>query len=407
VFAFDAMARPENRSAPDSLAPGSLALGEHMGQIDRALSRSDLDMAAQLLDKVPKADLSPFLRNEAASDNVEAVRFLLRRGAALRNRFSMTARATVAAGKHWSSCWKWEEIRGSGYDLSLGESSFNALDAAVCAGALDSAALICRAFPGCASVVSHYRPISFFARRPHPLHRRHGLYAPTAAFAFAHSERLERRPDLAQKMFDFLTRENLDFFASCGSAGTPLSLACFENHSNLALLLLSAPQYKSSSRPGFSPLMSCVLHDELTILEMLLAAGENPNASRPKEPTPLWIAIAQRSFAAAELLLKHGAKISVSVDGVSLAQHAQAMGFGLPTALLEESAITRSVQDGAESARKKQKKEFAKEKRELAEREGLSLEEAAERLRAEKAQVAARALSETGAPASPRRGRRL
>ncbi|XP_053908828.1 NF-kappa-B inhibitor beta, partial [Cuculus canorus] len=106
---------------------------------------------------------------------------------------------------------------------------------------------------------------------------------------------------------------------------TPLHLACREGRSACARLLLGGPpaphpdhshQLESRNYDGLTPLHVAVLRGDLELVELLLAAGADPDVPEPSGGrAPLHLAVEAQSAAVAEALLRAGAHPSPRMFG--------------------------------------------------------------------------------------------
>jgi hypothetical protein len=391
------------RSSATRPAPTGWAVAD---ALERALARADHDAAADALARAPRADLSPFLWSAARRGDARSAELLLDRGASLRAVFGVASLgAESPQALLWpESCESFSWPERAGWRLPQDQMLFDAFDAAVFSGSVELAALLERRFPGRAAQRRPGRrlPLSSF-----PEGLRELPEAPTAAFVAARSAALEGRSDLMEKMLAFLARNGVDPHASDARAGSALTLACQIGHANAALALLSRPDFRPTES-GPSPLAACARRGDADLLRLLLEAGESPRRLAPREAPALWEAVRLGRHECARALVEAGARVDFSWQGESMIDFARRSGVELPAAKAERAQIAQTVKEAEASRRKRDKKALAKAKRELAEREGVSLEEAKARLLAVSAPEPQTAGAEpAAAPDSPRRARRL
>ncbi len=112
---------------------------------------------------------------------------------------------------------------------------------------------------------------------------------------------------------------------------TPLGLACFFNHEDIArFLVLKGADVNLPSKNGFNvfPIHSAVTADNFLITKMLLDAGAYPNVCQKAGVAPLHTAAQLGNIELIILLLEHGADVSLRMEGGKLpADLAQEKGF--------------------------------------------------------------------------------
>ena len=120
---------------------------------------------------------------------------------------------------------------------------------------------------------------------------------------------------------------------------TPLHLACFFGHADVARLLLTAGADCNAVATNGSllrPLHSAATQGSAEICRILLNAGADPNALQQSNFTALHAAALRGNIALAELLLERGADPHVKADdGRDAAMIAVDVGYGAFAARIE------------------------------------------------------------------------
>lgn len=126
---------------------------------------------------------------------------------------------------------------------------------------------------------------------------------------------------------------------------TPLSLAVFFGHHDVAIFLLARhadPNIVSNNSIRITPLHSAVERGDLGMVEMLLSHGANPNGAEFLGATPLHSAAAGGADAIVRVLLTHGASLTAKTnDGKTAEQLASEYKHPELAAWLKQQAASR------------------------------------------------------------------
>ncbi|MDQ1142305.1 ankyrin repeat domain-containing protein [Pedobacter agri] len=121
---------------------------------------------------------------------------------------------------------------------------------------------------------------------------------------------------------------------------TPLGLACYFGHEDLAkFLLLKGADVNLASKNGFNvfPIHSAVAANNINITKMLLDAGAYPNVCQKAGLAPLHTAAQLGNIELIILLLEHGAEVGLRMEGGKLpADLAAEKGFNEIAEILRE-----------------------------------------------------------------------
>ncbi|RZK42545.1 MAG: ankyrin repeat domain-containing protein [Pedobacter sp.] len=102
---------------------------------------------------------------------------------------------------------------------------------------------------------------------------------------------------------------------------TPLGLACYFGHEDLArFLVLKGADVNIASKNGFNvfPIHSAVAANNITITKMLFDAGAYPNVCQKSGIAPLHTAAQLGNIELIILLLEHGADVNLRMEGGKL-----------------------------------------------------------------------------------------
>lgn len=102
---------------------------------------------------------------------------------------------------------------------------------------------------------------------------------------------------------------------------TPLGLACFFEHEEIArFLVLKGAEINLASKNGFNvfPIHSAVAANNFNITKMLLAHGAYPNVCQKSGAAPLHAAAQLGNIELIILLLEHGAEVTLRMEGGKL-----------------------------------------------------------------------------------------
>jgi len=117
----------------------------------------------------------------------------------------------------------------------------------------------------------------------------------------------------------FQNPERINAFSDDGF--TPLGLACYFGHEDLArFLVLKGADVNLASKNGFNvfPIHSAVAANNLVITKMLLDAGAYPNVCQKAGLAPLHSAAQLGNIELIILLLEHGAEVGLRMEGGKL-----------------------------------------------------------------------------------------
>ncbi|WP_231460126.1 ankyrin repeat domain-containing protein [Pedobacter sp. Leaf132] len=121
---------------------------------------------------------------------------------------------------------------------------------------------------------------------------------------------------------------------------TPLGLACYFGHEDLAkFLVLKGADVNLASKNGFNvfPIHSAVAANNINITKLLLDAGAYPNVCQKAGLAPLHTAAQLGNIELIILLLEHGAEVSLRMEGGKLpADLAAEKGFNEIAEILRE-----------------------------------------------------------------------
>ncbi|MCY1542205.1 Ankyrin repeats (3 copies) [compost metagenome] len=121
---------------------------------------------------------------------------------------------------------------------------------------------------------------------------------------------------------------------------TPLGLACYFGHEELASFLVSkGADVNIASKNGFNvfPIHSAVAANNINITKMLFDAGAYPNVCQKSGMAPLHSAAQLGNIELIILLLEHGADVNLRMEGGKLpADLAARKGFDEIAAILRD-----------------------------------------------------------------------
>ncbi|WP_231489829.1 ankyrin repeat domain-containing protein [Pedobacter sp. Leaf170] len=121
---------------------------------------------------------------------------------------------------------------------------------------------------------------------------------------------------------------------------TPLGLACYFGHEDLAkFLVLKGADVNLASKNGFNvfPIHSAVAANNINITKLLLDTGAYPNVCQKAGLAPLHTAAQLGNIELIILLLEHGAEVSLRMEGGKLpADLAAEKGFNEIAEILRE-----------------------------------------------------------------------
>lgn len=151
-----------------------------------------------------------------------------------------------------------------------------------------------------------------------------------------------QKPELANKIAEFVSELNI--FDACAigrfndvnsllskdpsliaaysvDGFTPLGLACYFGHEDIAKFLVSkGSEVNIPSKNGFNvfPIHSAVAANNFNITKMLLAHGAYPNVCQKSGVAPLHSAAQLGNIELIILLLEHGAEVTLRMEGGKL-----------------------------------------------------------------------------------------